>query len=307
MATISGIVRDTSNNPIGNILVRVYRRDTGALLGRTFSSDGVGDSSLASTQVNLRMWGYAGSQIFEDYSPTTKTVATLGEVFKSADVAFNEGLSARFDGNNDRLLISGTTAPGTGDYGMEGLLRRTGSTVSSVNNDTSLVDLRFSSTNNPLIYIDGADQSYRLVYFAGGADRIYGPPIAADTDYFWGLYRVSGVSRLFLQGVKVGSDYADTGNYNNTQVAVGGRYAAVTSDYRSLHGYVGSFRYKVGVGLYTADYTPPVDPFPTVSSALPLGGYAVDTGSYTGECTVSFCDAFGSPVLNDLVLRTTPV
>lgn len=307
MGTISGIVRDTFDAPIAGILVRAYRRDTGALLGRTFSSDGVGDSSLASTQANLRMWGYAGSQIFEDYSPSPKAVSVIGEVFKTADHSFNENVSARFDGNNDRILISGTTAPGTGDFSLEGLVRRTGNTSSGANNDTILWDLRFNSTNNPLVYIDGADQSYRLVYYAGSNDRIIGPPIAADTDYMVGVYRVSGVTRMFVDGVQVGSNYTDGGNYNNTQLSVGGRYATVSSDYRSLHGYVGSFRYKVGVGLYTADFTPSADPFPTVGDALSVGGYEIDTGSYEGECNVQFLDAFGSPVLNDLILRTTPV
>ena len=46
MATVSGIVSDTGGNPLVRT-IRVYRRDTGALLGSTASSDSTGAWSFS--------------------------------------------------------------------------------------------------------------------------------------------------------------------------------------------------------------------------------------------------------------------
>lgn len=309
MGTISSSspVLDDNGNPATRRIVLAYRRDTGELVGRGMTSDGVGDAHWANVQLLLMTRGYNNSTSIIDYSPTRKTITIVGDVKLTTAKAFGENASAVFDGSNDYLNITDSSiTPGTGDFTLEGFIRRTGTTDSSVNNDSILWEMRTSgAASEPLVYIDGNDSSNNLVYFAT-SDRITGSPILINTDYHIELARVSGVTRLFLNGVQQGSSYTDATNYISNQIRIGGRYASISSNFRSYNGYHGCFRYTKGVGRHSSNFTPP-SYFVACDSTLGAGHYTIDTGSYNGECTVVILDDFGDPVLNDLVLRTTPV
>lgn len=309
MGTISSSspVLDSNGNPATRRIVLAYRRDTWQLVGTGMTSDGVGDPHWSNVQLLLMSRGYNNGVGFADYSGTRKTITSAGDVKFTTAKVFGENASLVFDGANDYLdVVDASIAPGTGDFTLDGFINRTGTTNTSVNNDNILWEMRTAiTTGDPLVYIDGNDSSNNLVYFAG-ADRITGSPILLNTDYHIELARASGVTRLFLNGVQQGSSYTDTTNYTTNQIRIGGRYAALTSNFRSYNGYHGCFRYTKGVGRHTSNFTPP-SYFVACDSTLGAGHYTIDTGSYNGECTVVILDDFGDPVLNDLVLRTTPV
>lgn len=309
MGTISSSspVLDDNGNPATRRIVLAYRRDTWQLVGRGMTSDGAGDPYWSNVQLLLMTRGYNNSTEFLDYSSSPKSITASGDVKLTTAKAFGENVSAVFDGANDYLNVTDSSIPiGTGDFTIEGFIRRTGTTDTSVNNDNILWEMRTTgATSDPLVYIDGNDSSNNLVYFAT-SDRITGSPILLNTDYHIELARVSGVTRLFLNGVQQGSSYTDATNYTSNQIRIGGRYASLSLNFRSYNGYHGCFRYTKGVGRHTSNFTPPTY-FVACNSSLGAGHYTIDTGSYNGECFVVVLDDFGAPVLNDLVLRTTPV
>lgn len=309
MGTISSSspALDADGNPATRRIVLAYRRDTGELIGRGMTSDGVGDPHWANVQFLLMTRGYNNSTAFLDYSPTKKAITFAGDAKITTAKAFGENASIIFDGANDYLNITDASiAIGTGDFSLDGFIRRTGNTDSSVNNDIILWDMRAAgATSDPLVYIDGNDASNNLVYFAA-SDRITGSPVVNNTDYHIELSRVSGVTRLFLNGVQQGSSYTDSTNYVSTQIRLGGRYASLSSNFRSYNGYHGCFRYTKGAGRHSANFTPP-SYFVACNDSLGAGHYTIDTGSYNGECTVVMLDDFGGTTQIDLAIRTTPV
>ncbi len=76
MTTISGIVRDSSGEPVAGSTVMAYRRDTGALLGSAVSSDGVTDPPDEYTQIATEGQNF--------------TVAAGAKVRYGVDIRWNE-------------------------------------------------------------------------------------------------------------------------------------------------------------------------------------------------------------------------
>lgn len=300
-------VLDAGGSPATRRVVYAYRTDTGALVGRGMTSDGAGDPHWNNVEILLLARGDNNSANFIDWSPRPKTIVPSGDVKFTTAQALDESVSAVFDGNNDVLtVVDAALAPGTGDFTLEGFIQRLGTTVSSVNHDITLWEMRkASATNDPLVYIQGNDDDNEVVYFAG-SDRITGSSIVVGTPYHLELSRVSGVSRLFLNGVQQGSSYTDSGNYAGDQILIGGRYAAISGSLRSYNGYHGSFRYTKGVGRHSAGFTPPTS-FPVFDDTLPAGHYLIDTGTYEGECHVVCLDDAAGAIYNHKILRTVPV
>lgn len=308
MGTISNstAVLDSSGVAAANRIALAHRRDTGAIVGRGMTSDGAGDASYSSVELLMLMRGYNNSISFQDYALPQKTVQVAGATKLSTAQGRYENASAVLDGNNDYLRVQDSAlVPGTGDFTIEQFIRRTGTTASSVNNDMLLWDMRATGI---LVYIGGQDVSFPIRFFAAGSDRAVGSTIAVNTWYHVALSRAAGVSRLFLDGVQQGADYTDANNYTTDTITIGGRYLAVSGDYRSFNGYLGALRFTKGVGRYSSGFTPPAAIFPATDNTLAAGFYTIDTGSYAGECTVVIQDnEYDSPTHNDLVHRTTPV
>ena len=72
------------------------------------------------------------------------------------------------------------------------------------------------------------------------------------------ISRVSGTTRMFFNGVLVGS-VADTTNYTSTNLNIGG---LITANGRNINGYLDDIRVTKGVGRYVNPFTPPTGQFP---------------------------------------------
>jgi hypothetical protein len=75
--------------------------------------------------------------------------------------------------------------------------------------------------------------------------------------------RVSSETRMFLNGVQVGSTYADTTNYLQNQVDIGG---SVFQNTAYFLGYIGEVRFLIGTGLYSSNFTAPREPFTAITN-----------------------------------------
>jgi hypothetical protein len=144
---------------------------------------------------------------------------------------------------------------GTGDYTIE-----LWAYLSSVSTGQNLIDCRTSGTQpSPLIGVGGPGSGI-LQYFSNGSNRILsaGGAVSVNTWFAVALSRVSGTSRLFLNGTQVGSDFADSLNTTTNQLTVGGFNGAggIAS------GYIDELRVTKGVGRYTTTYSVQTAAFP---------------------------------------------
>lgn len=252
--------------------------------------------------------------------------------------------SLYLDGNNDWLSFSHADfAFGTGDFAIEIPLYRAGDTTvggsPATGVDAAILDMRTSDSSYQIaLFLQGSTSTnaLKVLLYINGAAVIVSTTSMTTSFKLITLARVSGVTRLFIDGVKEGSDYTDTNNYTATFGRIGGRYTPVSSEYRSLNGYIGPIRFTKGNARgYSATFTPPTFPYvrPTISghvydaaaapvaktilvrdrsTGLYLGGANSDpsTGLYTfyppdfGEVIVERIDELADPYWNDVVFAS---
>ncbi len=162
-----------------------------------------------------------------------------------------------FDGTGDYLSIStgSSVAFGTGDFTIEFWLY-------FVTPDADY-DV-FVATSTLIVGYYGA-QGWGLTYNNGiggfpGSYKIQSG--VAPTLNAWShiaCSRVSGVTRLFVNGVQAGSSYTDTTNYASGNTSIG-------DSYYSPNAYISNVRILKGTGLYSGNFTPPTAPLTAVSN-----------------------------------------
>jgi hypothetical protein len=168
------------------------------------------------------------------------------------------GYSATFDGTGDYLEVANSTTLqfGTGGFTLEFFVKTT-----STANQT-LYDFRPIDGNgayHTLFIVPGG----ALVYYANSANRIATASaiISTGTWYHIALCRVGTSTRLFLDGVQVGSTYSDSTNY---QVNGSFSFRLGRSSYTSIpyyfQGEIAELRGS-SLGRYSGTFTPPPAPF----------------------------------------------
>lgn len=180
---------------------------------------------------------------------TTTSISTAQSVFGGASL-FTPGTSGRYVS-----IVLGSPSFATSDFTIEFRVYTT-SLASNINP----VDFRPPSSNgiHPTFRILTTGE---LIYYVNSADRITSSAgvISTNTWYAVAVSRVSGTTRLFLNGTQVGSSYTDSNNYVSTGGKIGeGAFGGVGL----LNGYVDEFRVTIGVGRYSSTYTPATSAFP---------------------------------------------
>jgi hypothetical protein len=187
---------------------------------------------------------------------------------------FNDGVGQMLAGlGNEGFSVpdAATLEIGSGDFTVEGNFRwNTIPTAGAIQNLVSKWD-------------NGTQRSWRLyLYESGGITRL---AFARSTDgtngtvvlvhdfpfapVRWQKYTISvsrsgGNSRMFINGVRVGPVVADAATYfNSTAVqAIGARQDSGSSLTENFIGWLDEVRLTVGVGRYTAEYTPSAVAYP---------------------------------------------
>ena len=229
---------------------------------------------------------------FIDDSPNTFTITRNGDVSVQRFSPFSPQTlptyySAYFDGNNDYLTTPSNAAftLGTGDFTMECWFYRTGANSGSM----SLFDIRTAEPSlAPNLYINGSGGSspLQLEYWVNGASAILAPTApAANTWHHVAVVRLNGTTKMYLNGTQVGSNYTDTNNYVGTTLTIGGRFAAVTGDYRSWFGYISNARIVKGTAVYTNTFTPSTTPLTAVANTSLL---ACQSSTFIDNSTNNF-------------------
>lgn len=147
---------------------------------------------------------------------------------------------------------SATFTLGTGDFTIEFWFY-----ANATPGTDFLLDSRPVSTQGayPVIYCIGST----IHYYVNTANRITGTAAIANTTWqHVAVCRASGTTRMFINGVQVGSDWADSTNYVNTSFRLAnGRFTSG----QAMNGFLDDWRVTTAA-RYTANFTPPTAQFP---------------------------------------------
>ena len=189
----------------------------------------------------------------QDKSLDTKAITVNGNAQVSTTQSKWNGSSLYFDGTGDYLTIptSSDFSFGTGDFTIEFWAHLT-----LLSSTRILVDFRSSGSSQlaPTIFTSGT----QLRFFNSGSNQITGGTLSTSVWYHVAVSRQGTNTRMFLDGVQTGSTYSDSSDYPSRPVAVGGYPYASGFDSK---GYIQDLRITKGVARYTANFTPPTQPF----------------------------------------------
>ena len=216
---------------------------------------------------------YNGSKRIEDdignLEPQMSRASLLANTSGNAQISTSQykfGSSSLYcDGTGDSVrYINDTLALGSFDFTIEMWVYPT-----AKNRDQNIFDQRTATTSQvaPGIFVNTSNQ---LGYYVSNAYRIQSTANSIDinTWYHIAVSRSGTSTRMFLNGVQVGSTYTDTNNYVNQPIAIGA-YNNGSTVLGSWQGYIDEVRVS-NTARYTADFTPPSSAFTNDDNTLLL-------------------------------------
>jgi hypothetical protein len=240
------------------------------------------------------------NNLFDANTTTSSRVVTItGSLMRATTISLipnsdiyaplTKGGSISLDGAADYLSVAGNSnlAFGTGDFTIECFVYM-----------QSLVGFIYDSRTagsqiTPCIYITGGT----IIYYVGGAARITSATVITNQWYHLVVSRVSGNTRMFLNGTQTGSTYVDANNYiNNTNRPFIGANGDTTSSF--FFGYISNVRVLKGEG--TTAPTVPTAPLTAIpNTQLLLSG--ISSGIYDATGYVNIETAGAAAVSNALI------
>lgn len=292
---VSGVVLDDTGTGVAGRTVRMYRRDTGALLayGLTVAAGASYDANFRDVLLLLHGDGAHNSTSVIDSSGYHRSaVNTLNVTISTANSMFG-GSSIRFNTSQLNFPSYADMAFGAGDYTVE-----MGFTMSSA--QQVLLDMAWDNPGVDRVILYVVSNTVRLRMNA--IDRIVSAALTTDQFYHLAICRSGTNTKMFIDGTQTGSTL--TGDSRNMSVGACtfGMGYSIGSYYI---GYLDEVRITKGVARYTSNFTAPSAPHPDIGLSLPLGGYALYT-DYSGEVDVVALDDAGGTTYNDRILRVTP-
>ena len=226
------------------------------------------DSQWGNVKLLLPVEGPNNSTTITDVKGHTVTV-NGGAKLSTAQAPSGCTSSLALDGNNEYLTLSHADfAFGTGDFAIEMWVYRSGDTVTGTANACYLLDFRTAEPSVQIdLFVGGSTEAapsgpcHVGLYINGSVSIMSTTSMGASWKNVT-LARISGVTRLFIDGVQDDDDYTDPKNYSSTVFSVSSRFANLSGDYRSFNGYIGPIRITKGSGRgYSSNFTPPSLPF----------------------------------------------
>jgi hypothetical protein len=220
------------------------------------------DPNFANVKLLLSMNGSNGSTTFTDLSSSPATVTAYGGAAVSTAQSISGGSSLYLDGAGDYLGISSGMAPSTSDFCFEAYLR-----LPAIANQ-AIVSSRLVLAAATLYWFMYTDASGRLtmqVRNSGGTQFFASTATAAtvNTDHHVAVSRTSGLLRVALDGT-IGGTTANDGGLNLTEASLAIGLFNFTGFVTFGSFYMNWARYTVGQSRYTANFTPPSPPLPTL-------------------------------------------
>jgi len=181
----------------------------------------------------------------------TNSKLTRSNVTQDALTYASGNASLKFSGTSSYVSYptSDRVTFGTGDYTLELWIRPT-----SLTGTQTLFDFRSSGSDSQLTLILQND-SVRLAI--AGADVIIGTSAlnqGANTWYHIALTRATNVTKLFVGGQQVGSDYTDANDYSVDKVI---KVGAAWNNASPFGGWMENVIIRKGIATYSSTFTPP--------------------------------------------------
>lgn len=226
---------------------------TGTLLLTSQSNRFIDNSTSA---IAFTTGGTPSVQAFSPFAPTA--------AYSTSAV----GGSGYFDGSGDYLTLGGVSglALSTGDFEISMWVY-----WNSVGTQVLYEGRPGSNGAYPVILTN----SSVLYYFVNSANAITGPTVVANQWYYITVSRVSGTTKMFVNGSQVGSSWTDSTNYGTGGTApwIGAGYAP--GDY--MNGYISNVRVVIGSGV--TSQTVPTAPLTAITNTKLLLS-CTNTGIY---------------------------
>ena len=199
---------------------------------------------------------------FLDSSTNNFTITRNGNTTQGSVNPYGADWSNYFDGSGDYLTVASNAAFGfgTGDFTIEGWVFATGSTASG----NVIADFRTGTGTaiKPCIYFDSA---YTLYYLVNGSNVINGGTIPTNSWVHVALARSGTSTKMFVNGVQVGSTYSDSNNYGaSASCFIGADNDGAANAF--LVGYASNVRVVKGTAVYTSAFTPPTAPLTAITN-----------------------------------------
>jgi hypothetical protein len=164
-----------------------------------------------------------------------------------------------FDGTGDRLIVPSSTDFdfGTGNFTIEMWVNITD--VAST--WEAIISRAYGVAGGWRLYKNQNNNQLRWYHNTTSIVLTTGSTLANDTWSHIAVVRNSGTLTIYIDGVNRGSA-ADTNNYNPGVYALEIGEGVVSSAF-PYQGYIDDLRITKGVARYTANFTPPAEPFMT--------------------------------------------
>ncbi len=260
MNTSTGIISGTPTvAPATNVAIITATANTTNRIGTLYLNWTVnlpGDAFWKYASLLLSADTTTGNTYTTDSSTYLNDILVVGDSRPRKFNPFLEGYYSNFfDGSGDYLTAPANTAFafGTGDFTIEFW------TYPTVNARQDWIDLN-DATNRLLLYYNGTNIVYYITPTIANA-IVGAAPIFNSWNHI-ALVRSSGVSTLYLNGLRTGPTYSDTKNYGAYPLYIGKDGAGSTV----ITGYISNLRMVKGTALYTANTTPPTSPLTYVAN-----------------------------------------
>lgn len=255
----SGVISGTPTTP-GSSTFTVTVQDTAAATASSEQTVEIStpvDPNFANVIALLHMDGAQGGTTFTDSSPIaaiyTASSATTTQAFKKFGTA-----SMVSSGGNLTAPTNAAYALGTGSWTCEFWVYVNSyspslQSVLNINSYDSGILIRYRSTMYEL-YVN----STQYTVSATGPDIGQWTHVAYVFDSTVGA---NGQLRVFKNGVSVGTTlFGNAQNITSTGPIMVGRSQHTSGEW--VNGYIDDLRFTKGVARYTANFTPPTEPFP---------------------------------------------
>jgi len=278
MAALSGVVRDANGN-YAERFVRVSKRSTGALLGQTLSSASTGVWSVTVPNTSDCYVTFHDAPYYDTDFPTNYRIAChwtsnstdlIGNAVTLVGNASVSGGYMNFDGTGDYVTFGAVAAPGASNFFIRMIVN-----FNSLGIDYGLIDYRPSGTNGAYISLFSLSGG-GVQFFVNSAARITASSVfTTSVDHEVLLCRVSGTTRLFVDGAQAGSDYTDGNTYivgaSRPVIGANGASTAVSQ----LNGKIKELSVVLS-GRYPAAFTPSYSAFVEALSGVNENALIVD-------------------------------